>query len=34
MVDPGKRYRGDRPGIYWKVDFTEENMGITTFWLL
>jgi hypothetical protein len=30
MVDPEKRYWGDRPGIYWKVDFTEEN----TFWFL
>jgi hypothetical protein len=33
-VDPGKRYRGDRPSVYWQVDFTEENMGINTFWLL
>jgi hypothetical protein len=22
-VDPGKRYREDRPGIYWEVNFTE-----------
>jgi hypothetical protein len=33
-VDPGKRYQGDRPGIYWQVDFNEENTGINTFWLL
>lgn len=23
MYTPGKRLRGDRPGAYWKVDFTE-----------
>ena len=34
-VDPEKSYLGDRPGIYWKVDFPErKNMSINTFWLL
>lgn len=23
MYTPGKRLRGDRPGAYWEVDFTE-----------
>jgi hypothetical protein len=26
-MDPGKRYQGDRPGIYWEVDFTEVRPG-------
>ncbi|XP_027292560.1 uncharacterized protein LOC113839243 [Cricetulus griseus] len=25
--EPGKRMRGDRPGIYWEVDFTEIKPG-------
>jgi hypothetical protein len=33
-VDPRKRYWGDRLGVHWEVDFTEENMSINTFWLL
>ena len=23
MYTPGKRFRDDRPGAYWEVDFTE-----------
>jgi hypothetical protein len=37
MVDPEKRYQGDRPGIYLEVDFTkvdQENRDINTYWLL
>lgn len=25
--EPGKRMRGDRPGVYWEVDFTEVKPG-------
>ena len=26
--EPGKRQRGDRPGVYWEVDFTEVKPGM------
>ena len=26
--EPGKRQRGDHPGVYWEVDFTEVKPGM------
>jgi hypothetical protein len=25
IVDPGKRYLKDRPGVYWEINFTEKK---------
>lgn len=25
--DPGRSFRGNRPGVYWEVDFTEVKPG-------